>query len=800
MYVFINGTNRTSDVVRNSVIIKDELQERINKAKFKLNSGTVPDETQDVLIYDGYPILSSGVNLVTLDKSYDESIKNNLFRIGGTVVVAIGESDEETAVILTITNNSGNVKLTMTSNFSAQPAADELCGVKIFAGNVYGIKDHNIRLLENIEHTVDCLDYTRIFDKQLLNDTYEDRDARYIINDFCNVTINKNQVIDQFDYANVAEVRAKWTEGSDGDNPTFSDTDYREGTASAAFPWTNAGGTATFEYGFASAIDISEFTGASSGTPTKGVIGNWIKTSSGAVITSITVKIGSDNANYASITIDEDSDWKFDDANLKNASITGTPNWTATNYLIISIVQTGDGSIQWDGIRILEEEFFRHYPYVEESVDFDDFRIPRVKPTEIMQRMAEELAWYWYIDYDRKIHFFNEEINEAPISIDENSDNFIDLRISTDVSRLVNRQVVKGGDEVSTDKYSQVEEGDSIKREWLTKNKFKNLEVLLDDGSVTDLCEAGTTTTNVTAVGHGLATGDYMVNRTRSNAVRAITYVDVDNFTVDAVAAQTTGDSFSTFVAQDIGIEGINEDTSYDYMSNFNEKSIRSSSGTDTIDAGDFLHFRYNEVFPILVQRKENSSITNMTAVLGYSNGIFDGQVIVDRTLKTRAETINVAEAQLKKYANPVIVATFRTTQEGLRTGQLINIKDTLSSTRNIDQTFIIQKVNQTQVEEGENSFFITCSSLLFGVMELLQQLLKGNRSIEVDEDARIDNIEDVYETLNISDVVTGIVDDNKQEEELTITDSVSSSLFTPPFKYEPDGTSVSRYNLASYS
>lgn len=52
----------------------------------------------------------------------------------------------------------------------------------------------------------------------------------------------------------------------------------------------------------------------------------------------------------------------------------------------------------------------------------------------------------------------------------------------------------------------------------------------------------GTTTTNIRIVAHGLVTGDLIINTTRSNAARLITFVDVDNFTVMAITGQTTGD------------------------------------------------------------------------------------------------------------------------------------------------------------------------------------------------------------------------------------------------------------------
>ena len=119
-----------------------------------------------------------------------------------------------------------------------------------------------------------------------------------------------------------------------------------------------------------------------------------------------------------------------------------------------------------------------------------------------MQRLADNLAWYWYIDYDKYIHLFPESTEISPITITETSDNFANLRISHDTTRLVNRQVIKGGEETSESTYSQVVQGDGIVREWIMKNKFKNLVVKFDDGSSTDTMEATTTTTTVKATAH----------------------------------------------------------------------------------------------------------------------------------------------------------------------------------------------------------------------------------------------------------------------------------------------------------
>lgn len=61
--------------------------------------------------------------------------------------------------------------------------------------------------------------------------------------------------------------------------------------------------------------------------------------------------------------------------------------------------------------------------------------------------------------------------------------------------------------------------------------------------NTTHSAESGTTTTNIKVTAHGLITGDEIINTTRSNTSRTITRVDANNFTVDAITGQTSGDS-----------------------------------------------------------------------------------------------------------------------------------------------------------------------------------------------------------------------------------------------------------------
>ena len=790
MYLFISDINRTDNLHRNSISISDELQQRVNSASFTL-SGFSPNYFDDVKIYEGFPIISSDSTSVTIKKLYEEVIQNNLFRIGDRMTFAIWEEFEESHDILSIESDSLYTKINI-SWFTDTPIAWSIAWRLRFAWNIVDISDSNKTVLGNVEFDVTALDYTRIFDKKLVNDSYADRDARYIINDFCNTTINKNIEIEEFNYANTTALRSIWT-----NNPTLDTSDYREWEGCMNFTGTSTTATLisidiseilTVEF-WASGYIVDEF--ANNFVDEFGNKFSFVNTWLGWTlafwynvtdISSVTIKIWSDVSNYFSDTFTPWIGWIYYDRWIRYMTETWSVDLTSITYIDISVVWGWSKNIKIDGIRILESSFYRHYPHIDSSSLFQDFRVNRTKPTEVMQRIADTLSWYWYVDYNKYIWLFPNTTIQSPISINETSNNFANLSISYDTSRLINRQVVEWWEETSENKYSQVVEWNGVAREWIMKNKFKNLSIFINDGSSTDTTEVGTTTTNIKATAHGLVTGDYIVNRTRSNAVREITRIDADNFTVTAVTGQTSGDTISLFTTKTVWVEGINVDTSYNFMSNFNEKSIRNADAEPTVIAWQFLLFRYNEVIPIFVQIKNNVSIDLMKSVLGFSDGIFDGQKIVDQTISSRSEAIATAEAMVNKYSNVIITATFTTEQEGLEAGMQIRIKDTDSSERNIDQNFIIQSVRCKQLEWWNNRYTVTCSSLLFGMLELLQQILASNRKIKINENEVVNNIESWSEVLMIMDSLTNLIDGETKTETMIMADSFSSDVVLPPF------------------
>jgi hypothetical protein len=268
---------------------------------------------------------------------------------------------------------------------------------------------------------------------------------------------------------------------------------------------------------------------------------------------------------------------------------------------------------------------------------------------------------------------------------------------------------------------------------------------------------------------------------------QVLTVSDPNTFTVLAVTSQTNGDTFSKFdTAATVGVEGLTDETTVDYLSNYNEKSVRAGSNTTTIVTGIFLRFEYNEVVPIRVQRTDNASIATLKSLI-QTDGIFDGSVITDNSIDSSTMASERAQAELEQYSNPIVSGSFQTDQEGLRAGQIIRITD---SNRAVNADYLIQAVKASS-EGGEDGSYwiydIEFASSLFGIIEFFQKLLATDAELQVEENEIVDQITAEEVTITIGEA-NAIVPDESASEAATVTVGESNVVteFTPPYQWEP--------------
>lgn len=71
--------------------------------------------------------------------------------------------------------------------------------------------------------------------------------------------------------------------------------------------------------------------------------------------------------------------------------------------------------------------------------------------SEALTELAETVGYSWYVDYQKDVRFFPRETNIAPISIDEASTNYRNMRVQRTREQYRNRQYLRAGYAKTTD-------------------------------------------------------------------------------------------------------------------------------------------------------------------------------------------------------------------------------------------------------------------------------------------------------------------------------------------------------------
>jgi|GEM_PF-5680676 len=739
LFLYVNGTDRTGDLQRETLEKQNQVQQRADTLNFTLFQGSKPSYDEDVKLYVGDTVKSIAGAVITLDGHFEKS--TNKFYAGQIIHLRIGQTDETKATVLSY--DESTLILTLTTSPSVAVNRGDKIGELVYGGVISRTKDQNIEVLANLEYPIECVDYTKIFDKKLIADSWIAYDGRQIINDFLNTTINYNSTVDSLSYGTNGAIQAVWTPTNDGNAATVDLADFIEGSGSGSLNWTFAGGTAKWE-ATPTIKNVSPWTGVNNGTPTKGFLMFWVKPLDYTKITALKLRIGSSNVNYVEVTLPlpTNNNWQYLSANLATGTVVGVPDWTVMNYAAIIITETATSSTKVNGFRLNSTGSFTAYN-LNPTTKLDDFRSNNIKPTALMQTLAKNFSFMWYVDYEKDVHFFGMDTISAPFSLTDTSNNFKYLTLEVDQSQLSNRVIVQGGETDSVSQYAQVVPGDAARREWLMKNKFDDvgMTIKIDDNTTTHAAEVGTITTNIKITGHGLSSGDHVINRTRGNTVRQILVVDANNFTVEAVVGQTNGDTISFFaISKTYGREGLDDESVFDYMVNAQVQSVRASTQTITLSSGTFIRFSYFEKIPIQIQYTDTAS-ANALKALGLGDGVFDLLPVSDVSIQDLATAVALAQAAIQDYKNPIVTATFKTDRQGLRAGQTIHIQD---SVRGIGNDYLIQIVAAKQIAGEFSDYFIyeiTAGTTLFGLIEFYQKLLARQAQV-------VNNINEVVETF----------------------------------------------------
>lgn len=211
-------------------------------------------------------------------------------------------------------------------------------------------------------------------------------------------TVN-SQPIDLLEYIDDTDIQNYWTETGDGDNPEVETEDIFYGEKSGKFPWTAAGGTATFTHTTLPSIQVESLAGVATGNPTSGKLVLYYKTVNTDVTQFSNLEIGTDNANkvsWSNQALVTDGTWQQMILNLTDAAVAGTPDWNDIQRLAFTVDNTiSDGEILIGDISLLPTGDISDL-----EITFDNLKSRTVSFTEKKLELETTLIEGEYVDFD----------------------------------------------------------------------------------------------------------------------------------------------------------------------------------------------------------------------------------------------------------------------------------------------------------------------------------------------------------------------------------------------------------------
>lgn len=284
--------------------------------------------------------------------------------------------------------------------------------------------------------------------------------------------------------------------------------------------------------------------------------------------------------------------------------------------------------------------------YVSTGRTHDKIVLNRMTLREVVDRLASEAGFDWYLDYNKKLHFFAIDTNMAPFDISDNPDGSATYAAELMKYRKahtdpVNRVVVVGGDYLSD-----------------------NVTFYLPNNNVT--------------------TEILMPYRAKAPVGE----------TSILVWHNTNTDGAPNWVADVIGIDHIDAFVGgVTVLHNYQEKLLKFDTAPSNLNLAVKITIRYE--VPVLLRCRSNLSYAT------YGRW-FDGK-IVDKNLTSREAATLAGKALLARKAFVRETGTYQVSdRDGLVAGQRQNIVDTL---RGINGNYMINRVT-TSILGGDKCLY----------------------------------------------------------------------------------------------
>ena len=141
------------------------------------------------------------------------------------------------------------------------------------------------------------------------------------------------------------------------------------------------------------------------------------------------------------------------------------------------------GAIIKDILRVSAKEIGTLYVQDGETIEY--FVVNYKFPLQTVTDIAELINYDWYVDQYKQLHFFERTTNTAPYSLTDSltDSEYAELEITVDKSQIKNKQIVRGGYELSN-LYTQLKVADGEQTSFnLDYKPFSPMTIYVDSGA-----------------------------------------------------------------------------------------------------------------------------------------------------------------------------------------------------------------------------------------------------------------------------------------------------------------------------
>ena len=119
-----------------------------------------------------------------------------------------------------------------------------------------------------------------------------------------------------------------------------------------------------------------------------------------------------------------------------------------------------DEETTWYAGTIIKDVVARFFAYGDASENIDVSNVANgpqidkavfnyVQCSQVFGELADLAGFVWYIDFDKKLYFYDSSANAAPFSLTSTSENWRNMRISRSRDQYRNKQVIRGGNSLT---------------------------------------------------------------------------------------------------------------------------------------------------------------------------------------------------------------------------------------------------------------------------------------------------------------------------------------------------------------